>query len=326
MSTYQRDEERPRPIRPIRNAPVSETFANARLMFTASDRVVKGKPRKRLKPPGVFLNETDRQIVELIISFGWLSRFQLADYFGLSAVTVHRRCHKLSALGLLDDRSRGVSSEILYCPTRKGMRLVGMAEFKISHPTPQTLNHTAGLFAAALRFGESPKRHGIVVSEREIESAASTNKLSPRVLRQAPWAQQHFEGKFGTWKPAATPVHGGSGTGHKRPDLLLIKEGVSPTPVELELSQKSKISDYVRIFESYDRAIKAGDMASPVIYVTAEVAGNVHAISTALKTALGQANLYHRMTVEFLVFEISAAHWLPRSAVNGWWRKASRAA
>ena len=76
----------------------------------------------RIRPPaGIFLDEKDRDIVELVISFGWLSRFQIADYFGIPAVTIHRRAHKLAALGLLDDRSRGVSSEIFYTPTKQGL-------------------------------------------------------------------------------------------------------------------------------------------------------------------------------------------------------------
>ena len=172
-------EERPRLIRRSTAPDPISAVNNERIVFTAADRVPKRKSKKRLKPPGVFLNDTDRQIVELIIAFDFLSRFQIADYIGLSAVTVHRRCHKLAALKILDDRCRGLSGEVLYVPTRPAMRLVGMADgFRIGNPTAQTIAHTSACFQTALRFAENIGRHGICISENEIQAAASSGHLS----------------------------------------------------------------------------------------------------------------------------------------------------
>lgn len=321
-----KNEERPRLIRST--APNISTVNNERIIFTAADRIVtKKKRKKRLKPPGIFLNETDREIIELVISFGWLSRFDLARYFGLSAVTVHRRCHKLAKLGLLDDRSRGVATEVLYCPTRKGMRLVGMAEFRASTPSAQTLAHTAACFAAALRFMESPLRHGLVVTEREIQAAKSSGHLSVRVQRLAPWAQPHFGGRFDGWLPATAPISGKETPGFKVPDLLLIKPDLSP-PVacEVELTRKKTTGLYLRVFSAYDTAVRAGALSPEIIYVTAEVCNNRAAITTSLTTALAEASKFRKLSVTFVVYEISQAHWNPREAQNGWYRRPSRAA
>jgi hypothetical protein len=295
------------------------------LVFTAADRVAKRKPRKPLKPRGVTTDAKDRAIIELVVAFGYLSRFQLAELLRMTPVTVHRRAHRLSGFGLLDDRSRGVASEVLFVPTRRGMRLVGMANgFKVSTPTPQTMNHSEGLVALALRFGEAPIRHGLVITEREIEAAVITGALSARIQRQAPWAQAQFSGQFTTWKPIAAPVSGGTGYGFKRPDMLLIKEGLPPVAVELELTQKSSVGSYVRIFESYDKAIKAGHFAPQILYVTAEVAGNHSSISRALIAAHRQTALIHKLSVEFVVLTIGVEFWFPRSARNGWFRQAAR--
>jgi hypothetical protein len=320
------NEERSRPIRRSTAPDPISAVANEVLVFTAADRVAPKKRRKRLKPPGIFLNETDREIIELVVAFGWLSRFQLADYFGLSAVTVHRRCHKLAKLGLLDDRSRGVATEVLYCPTRKGMRLVGMAEFRASTPSAQTLAHTAACFAAALRFMESPLRHGLVVTEREIQAAKSSGHLSVRVQRLAPWAQPHFGGRFDGWLPATAPISGKKTPGFKVPDLLLIKPDLSP-PVacEVELTRKKTTSLYLKVFDGYETAVKAGALSPEIIYVTAEVCNNRAAITTSLTTALAEASRFRKLSVTFVVYEISQAHWNPREAQNGWYRKPSRA-
>lgn len=312
-------EERPRLIRRSNAPDLTPAITNERIVFTAAQRVpVQRKRKKRMG--GGFIDDKNRNILESIIVFGWLSRFQLSDLLNIPAVTIHRRAQRLASVGLLNDRARGVAGEILYTPTRKGMRLVGMADFKISTPSPQTMNHTEGLFALALRFGESPIRHGIVVTEREIEAAATTGQLSRRIQRLAPWAQSQFEGKFATWKPVAEAVSG-SGNGFKRPDMLLIKSNEPPTAVELEINQKSTIKQYVRILEAYNRAQKAGDFASPIIYVTVEVADNHNDIKKALQTAITRANLSRRMTLEFLVFTIGIEYWNPRSAQNGWFNK-----
>lgn len=311
------NEERPRPIRrSIAPNPISTT-KNERIVFTAANRVQR-KRKKRLG--GGFIDEKNRNVLESIIIFGWLSRFQLSDLLNIPAVTIHRRAQRLASVGLLNDRARGVSGEIRYTPTRKGMRLVGMADFKVSNPSPQTMNHTEGLFALALRFGEAPSRHGIVVTEREIEVAATTGQLSRRIQRLAPWAQSQFEGKFANWKPAAEAVSG-SRNGFKRPDMLLIKQNEPPTAVELEITQKSTIQQYVRVLEAYDRAQKGGHFANPIIYVTVEVAGNHDAIKKALKTAFTRANLGRRMTLRFLVFNIGIEYWNPQSSKNGWFNQ-----
>ena len=317
------NEERPRPIRRSTTPDHTSTVNNERIVFTAADRVVKRK-RKNVNHGRQFVDDKNRAIIELVTAYGWLSRFQIAEYFGLPPATVHRRAHKLAALGLLNQDSRGTSGEVLYLATRAGMRFVGMAGFKLTTPTPQLMNHTEGLFAAGLRFGESPLRHGIVITEREIDAAVTSGTLSPRIQRLAPWAQSQFEGRFASWRPVADPISG-SGKGFKRPDMLLIREGLLPTVVELEITQKSTIQQYVRILEAYDRAQKAGDFANPIIYVTVEVAGNHNDIKKALETALASANHIHKMKVEFLVFNISQGHWNPRSAQNGWFRKGTRA-
>jgi hypothetical protein len=310
--------QRPRPIRRCTAPDHISTVNNERIVFTAADRVPKRKSRKRLG--GGFIDDKNRDILESIIVWGWLSRVQLSDLLNIPAVTIHRRAQRLASVGLLNDRVRGVAGEILYTPTRKGMRLVGMANFKISAPSPQTMNHTEGLFALALRFGESPSRHGIVVTEREIEVASTTGQLSRRIQRLAPWAQSQFEGKFATWKPVAEAASG-SGIGFKRPDMLLIKQNEPPTAVELEITQKSTIQQYVRILEAYNRAQQAGHLANPIIYVTVEVAGNHDAIKKALETSFTRANLGRRMTLRFLVFTIGIEYWNPRSAKNGWFNQ-----
>ena len=127
-----------------------------------------------------------------------------------------------------------------------------------------------------------------------------------------------------SWKPVAEAANG-SGVGFKRPDLLLLKEGAAPTVVEFELNIKSTTKQYVRLLEAYNRAIKAGDFANPILYVTAEVASNRRSITTSLDAALRSANLLHKMTVSFLILEIDTLHWNPRSAQNGYFKKVPRA-
>jgi hypothetical protein len=145
-------------------------------------------------------------------------------------------------------------------------------------------------FQTALRFAENIGRHGICISENEIQAAASSGHLSPRILRQAAWAEQQFQGRYAGWLPVAAAANGGGKTGHKRPDLVLIKQNLAPVAVEVELTLKAKIADYVRVLEAYDKAIVKKDFLS-VIYVTAEVCGNSGvdgAISKALSTALAR--------------------------------------
>ena len=60
------NEVHPRPMRRSVATNLVSAVNNERIVFTAADRVPKRKSKKRLKPPGVFLNDTDRQIVELI--------------------------------------------------------------------------------------------------------------------------------------------------------------------------------------------------------------------------------------------------------------------
>ena len=318
------NEERLRPIRRSIATDLAPAVKSERDALTAEDHVTKKKRKKRLSHGGKFVDEKDRAIVELVIAYGWLSRFQLSDLLGISAVTIHRRAQRLAAVGFINDLSRGAAGEVLYVPTRAGMRTVGMAKgFKVTTPTYQTMNHNDGLVAAALRFKESPRRHGLVVTEREIEAAAMTGVLSPRVQRIAPWAQQQFQGRLKTWLPVADAISG-TGKGFKRPDMLLIIQGQPPTVVELEITQKSAIRHYVRILEAYDGAQKAGHIANPIIYVTVEVAGNHNDIKKALETAFTRANLSHRMSLKFLVFNVGIEYWNPRSAKNGWFPKRRR--
>lgn len=237
-------EDRPRLIRRSNTTSIVPPFNNELIVFTVSDRVAKVKRKKRLKPAGIFLDDKNRFIIELVIAFGFLSRFQLSDLLGIPSKAIHKRAHRLSACGLLDGKSRGASGEVLYVPTRLGMRSVGMAKgFKVTTPTFQTMNHKDGLVATALRFMESPNRHGLVVTEQEITAAVATGQLSPRIRRQAPWAQEQFQDRFKTWLPVADAISG-TGKGFKRPDMLLIKEGQPPTAVELEVTQKSSNKAY----------------------------------------------------------------------------------
>jgi len=260
------------------------------IRFAATDRRVSNKKRKAsLNKGGLLFQDLDREILRLVIAFGWLSKKQIAALLGCSVGSLQRRLRQLSAFGLLSDKSRGFGSEVLFSPTKLTLKHASMGDgFRISHPTPQTMNHTDGLVTTALRFMENA--NGIVVTEREIAAAVLTCALSGRIQALAPWAQAQFEGTSRNWMPASATVAGKDSGGHKRPDMLIIKQGTgqAPVAVEFELNQKS-VSAYLRIVEAYDTAFAAGQISDTVFYVVAEVAGNASDIQTALKTALARA-------------------------------------
>lgn len=252
----------------------------------------------------MLLDDKNRNILESVVVFGWLKRSQLSGLSNIPAVTIHRRAKNYASVRLLNERARGAAGEILLTPIRKGMQLVGMSDLKIPTPSPQTMNYTEGLFALALRFGKAPIRHVTVSSWLKGSLKwRTTGQLSRRIQHLAPWAQSQFEGKFALWKPVAGAISG-SGNGFKRPDMLLLQGGLPPTAVELEITQKSSIRQYVRILEAYNRAQKAGDFADPNIYVTVEVTGNHNDIKKALQTAFTRTNLNCRMRPEFFIFNI----------------------
>ena len=291
------------------------------IRFASTDRKVSNKKRKAsLNRGGMHFQDRDRDVLRLVVAYGWLSKKQIAALLGCSVGSLQRRLRQLSAFGLLNDKSRGFGSEILYSPTKLTLKHSGMGTaegFRLSRPSAQTISHTEGLVACALRFQENPS-NGTVVTEREISAAVQSGILSQRVQSLASWAQAKFANTFKTWILDAGTVAGHANGGHKRPDMLLITKDQPPTAIEFEITKKTTVDAYRRTLASYDDAVVAGHIASPIYYVTAEVCGTSAAIHTALNSALKILNESRKTTVRFQVAVLDAKRWNPTAAQSGW--------
>lgn len=207
------------------------------IRFTSGDKKASNRKRRAsINRGGMLFGVRDRDLLRLVIAWGWLSSRNL-----------ERRLSHLVKFGLLSDRSRGFASETLFAPTKLALKFSGMGGeqgFRASRPSAQTLTHSDALVACCLRFRESNSAT-VFVTERELAAVAYSGNLSARLQALAPRAVDQYAGTYKNWILDAGTIAGKESGGVKRPDGLLLTQGKLPQAVEMEVTKKrrSRVTD-----------------------------------------------------------------------------------
>lgn len=281
------------------------------------------RKRTRLNKGGMFFNARDRQIVLLVAAHGWLDLNQMCALLG-NGVTPGALRHSLKRLvdhGLSDNKYRGFIGQILYTVTAFGLRKVEAKGFKAGvAPHLQTVEHTDAITALHIHIRHQFDSDVVLVTERELYAAVASGELSPRILKQAPWAVGYSG--FIDWLPT-TYTSKGTPT-KKRPDgyLLTRKDGrlMAPQAIEIERHVKSRKGYYRETLLAYADAAAKGDIAPVVTYFAPN--SLIKSLEGALSTALGKTPSSspwppHLPRVKAEVRDLDAFY-TPYSARRGW--------
>jgi len=228
------------------------------------------RKRIRLNKGGMFFNSRDRQIVLLIAAHGWLDKRQICAFIGdVSTASIGHSLKRLVTHGLVNNRHTGMQGQNLYTSTAFGLRKVEADGFRTGvKPRMQTLEHTDAITAISTYFTQLKNPNVIFLTERELNAAAKSGSLSPRVLTAAPWTQDYEN--FQEWIPRTTTDTGKES--FKRPDgyILTLRDGNAQLPiaVEVERTIKSRKGAYSDFAFLYATAAQKGHIAGNVIYFT----------------------------------------------------------
>ncbi len=291
------------------------------IRFSSGERKATNRKRRAsLNRGGMLFTDRDRDLLQLVVAFGWLSKRNLGLLVGTKPRNLERRLAQLVAFGLLNDRSRGFASETLYTVTRLTLRWSGMGTaegFRMSRPSAQVITHSDALVACCLRFQEG-NSGSVFVTEREVAAAAASGILSARIQSQAPWAQQQFAGHFKSWILDAGTIAGKESGGVKRPDGLLLTQGKLPQAIEMEVTKKTTLESYRRFLLAYDDAILKSHLQPTVYVITGEVTDATAAIRTSITNALKILTQTRKPTVKIQFAVLDTARWSPTAAKAGW--------
>jgi hypothetical protein len=226
------------------------------------------RKRTRLNKGGMFFNERDREIVLLVAAHGWLDMVQLAELTKTTRPqTLRRPLKRLVDHGLLDDKYTGLENQNLYTVTTFGLRKTGAEGFQTGvTPRLQTVEHTDAITAVSIQFTKKGRQGVIFMTERELYAAAASGKLSPRILKKAPWAAGYSD--FDKWVPSTISDKGAVIT--KRPDGYLLEnvngKPLPPTPVEIERTMKDRSDYYQQALLILANTAREGHIKPAVLY------------------------------------------------------------
>lgn len=253
-------------------------------------RFTNRRKRTRLNKGGMFFNARDRRIVLLIAAHGWLDLQQLCallDY-GVQPNALRHSMKRLVTHGLVTNQFTGLRGQILYTASAFGLRKVGAKGFQTGvTPRMQTLEHTDAITAFHIHMVQKAVGNSIFLTERELNAAAASGELSPRVLQDAPWASGYSG--FSNWIPIGWTVKGKPSS--KRPDGYLLHEkgGVPQLPIAIEIERhvKSRPGYYRDALLAVANAAQKGYIAANVIYFAPKSTHTLRDLETALKDAKG---------------------------------------
>lgn len=249
------------------------------------------RARKKAEKGASYVRAKDIFVTETIHSFGMVTRDQLAGLMNITPNSLVRRLGKLTEMGILT-KGRSIGGLNLYSVTPAGRRLIGAEGWANAHQSLLRYDHTQACIEVAIWL-QRLNPNAVVISERELLHAtfdadgkvASGGDIGPRLLRIAPWLAEQSGNDFSLWTPRIHGPFGGT-VGHKRPDLLLARQGMPPVVIEVELQAKTKASGgYGEMIAAYSEAQAEGHI-SQVIYLVSEDAA---LSATRLNTLLDRA-------------------------------------
>ena len=229
------------------------------------------KQGKKLAKGGMYFKARDALILQMIATFGWLSKQEIAGLLEVEGDGVADRTLRYGLANLkkfdMIAVSSGARGEHMYSLTNFGAKKARIQGYTPASPTPSALDHTSALAAAYILL-KSKYPKSVIMSERDVAASAKSGVLAPHILAAAPGMSRLHD--FESWRP----TYEDSGS-LKRPDLLIFlggDDGVKPRPVEVELSLK-KPKDYKRIIRAYETAADLDNLAKTLIYITGDGTG-----------------------------------------------------
>ena len=280
------------------------------------------RKRTRLNKGGMFFNARDRRIVLLVAAHGWLDLQQMCDLLneGVQPNALRHSLKRLVTHWLLTNQFIGFQGQILYTVTTFGLRKVEAKGFAAGVRTRmQTVEHTDALTALHIHVVKSARKDVIFLTERELNAAAKSGELSPRIIREAPWTSGYSD--FADWIPKTLSSKGFMAS--KRPDGYFLQrvDGKlrKPVAVEIERTIKSRKNYYVDALIAIAEAAKLGDISPSVVYFAPSGAGTM----TELTKALNKIKESSTMWPQYLPRVSTEVHELdkfyePLSARQGW--------
>jgi hypothetical protein len=266
--------------RDVTNQPTLSVF------LEKGKKVSNRKKRNYLAKGGMFFNNRDRLILQLVAAHGWLSLANIAALTD-STPSIRKSIKRLVDHRLLDNRFHGHKGEILYIATTIGLNKTGSKGFSGSVlPHNTTLEHTDAITALHVHLHAVTKTNNtnnlIFLTERELQATVNANCLPARVLALAPWTEQYTD--FTDWIPQDVGRKGK--LAFKRPDGLLLSsrggKAQLPIPVEIERTAKSNPHYYRDMALLYANIAKKGVIAPQVLYVCPKWDGTYATVKAAL--------------------------------------------
>lgn len=311
-----------------RKQPVAEAPDAKRLVLADGKPVVRldsyaRKPSRKTRAKNTtekgtsYLRAKDIIVLESIVSFGWVTRSQLAALLGLTPNGLVRRLGKLTDLALLD-RGTGLDGLAIYSVTRAGRRLIGVESWSTPAQSMLRYDHSqACIEVAAWMMRQYPS--ATVVTERELQYASydadgrigPDGDTGPRLKRVAPWLAAQAGNDYSLWSPRITNAAGQVTGGRKRPDLLLARQGKPPVVVEVELHAKTKPQEYVEMLRAYGEAQANGHIAGVIYFVSDSAALSAKRLNVLLDRARTAARLPASMQPTIEVRAIPSEVWQP---------------
>jgi hypothetical protein len=244
------------------------------------------RKRTRLNKGGMFFNARDRRMVLLVAAHGWLDLQQLCDLLneGVQPNALRHSLKRLVKHGLLTNQFTGFNGQILYTVTSFGLRKVDAKGFSSGvRPRMQTVEHTDALTALHIFMVTSARKDVIFLTERELNAAAKSGELSPRIIKEAPWTSGYSD--FAHWIPKVSSSKGEDTL--KRPDGYFLQRVNGklrkPVAVEIERTIKSRSNYYVEALIAVATAARAGYVSPRVVYFAPSGTNTMAELTKALK-------------------------------------------
>ena len=278
----------------------------------------KSQKKKSEENGAAFIRAKDIRVLEEIMSWGMLTRTQLAGLLGLVPNSLVRRLNKLVELGLLT-KGHSLSGHLLYSVAAPGRRILAAEKWPAPNQSLLRYDHTQACIEVAIWIqGQNPTL--VVVSEREIQHSsydpegkiASGGDLGPRLKRLAPWLTKQVGSDFSLWSPRIFNAVGGT-VGRKRPDMLLAQKDRPPMVIEVELHEK-RPKEYAVMMGAYAEAQAKGDIGAVIYFVSPEAALSEKRLQHLFNEARKNAHLPGGLAAKIEIRIIPATVWVPLAA------------
>jgi len=296
----------------IQGRPVSRLDAYARKPSRKSQK------RKSKANGAAFIRAKDIRVLEEALSWGMLTRTQLAGFLGLAPNSLVRRLNKLVSIGLFT-KGHSLSGHLLYSVSAAGRRILAAEKWPAPNQSLLRYDHTQACIEVAIWIqGQNPTL--VVVSEREIQHSsydpegkiASGGDLGPRLKRLAPWLTKQVGSDFSLWSPRIFNAVGGT-VGRKRPDMLLTQKDRPPMVIEVELHEK-RPKEYAVMMTAYAEAQARGHIGTVLYFVSLDAALSEKRLRNLFAEARKIAHLPGGIDAKIEIRIIPATVWVPLAA------------